>query len=50
MPQEGPHEANCKTRQDNEELRWVDKQGEDDLKGHRYHVIDTLCESNGLIV
>ena len=40
----GHIEANCKARQDKEELKWVDKKGEDDRKGHRYHVIDTLCE------
>ena len=37
----GHIEANCKTRQDKEELKWVDIQGE---KGHGYHVNDTLCE------
>ena len=40
----GHIEANCKARQEKEELKWVDKQGEDDIKGHGYHVIDTLCE------
>ena len=40
----GHIEANCKARQEKEELKWVDKQGEDDIKSHEYHVIDTLCE------
>ena len=40
----GHIEAKCKARQDKDELKWVDKQGEDESRGHRYHVIDTLCE------
>ena len=40
----GHIEAKCKARQDKEELKWVDKQGEKESRGHRYHVIDTLCE------
>ena len=40
----GHIEAKCKTRQDKEETKWMEEQGEDECKGHRYHVIDTLCE------
>ena len=40
----GHIEAKCKTRQDKEEMKWMEEQGEDECKGHRYHVIDTLCE------
>ena len=40
----GHIEEKCKARQDKEELKWVDKQGEDESRSHRYHVIDTLCE------
>eukprot|EP00731_Ephydatia_muelleri_P023099 Em0015g682a len=40
----GHIEAKCKTRQDKEQTKWMEEQGEDECKGHRYHVIDTLCE------
>ena len=39
----GHIKTKCKERQDKEELKLVDKQGEDESRDHGYHVIDTLC-------
>ena len=40
----GHIEAKCKAKQGKEELKWMDKQGEDESRGRWYHIIDTLCE------